>query len=125
MEVINKEQELKELIKSCPINELEQLAIMMQVKETMQYNVMQLFNSQSKEILEKQLSHWGNLLIDKNKKHKKDNSLMLLTEENQNILFFNSDFTNKELVYMFYKDKLGIDYYKTCIDLMKKTIKNK
>lgn len=117
--------EIKSIIWDCPIYELKQLAIMMQAKDSMKFDITKVFNLQTKEVLKEQVKVWKKILIEKEKYFKENKSLDRITELNQNELFFNSEYTNKEFVYQYYLEEIGIEYYKNCIQLMKNIIKNK
>ena len=117
--------EIKAIIWDCPIYELKQLAIMMQAKDSMKFDITKVFNLQTKKVLKEQVKVWKKILIEKEKYFKENKSLDRITELNQNELFFNSEYTNKEFVYQYYLEEIGIEYYKNCIQLMKNMIKNK
>ena len=117
--------EIKAIIWDCPIYELKQLAIMMQAKDSMKFDITKVFNLQTKEVLKEQVKVWKKILIEKEKYFKENKALDRITELNQNELFFNSEYTNKEFVYQYYLEEIGIEYYKNCIQLMKNIIKNK
>lgn len=119
------EEEIKQTINDTEIADLNDLAIMLHAKEVANIDMISVFKAQEKEILEQQLLLWKEtmeelkLQCDIAVKVSKD-----LTEDNKNDLI-QEVITFKECRFMSYKLALQVDYYKECIKLMEKIIKNK
>jgi hypothetical protein len=122
----NKEEEIKQLIDNCKIEGLKDLAIIMFSKDNVAVDVLiKNFKKQTKEVIEKQIPLWEQELINTELMYESGKQFQyLLTEENQNEVV-EEMFTIKECAYLYYKLELSIEYYKSCIKLMKKILKNK
>lgn len=119
------EEELKQTIKESKIVDLKDLAIMFHTKEVSQFDMITVFKTQEKQILEEQVIAWEEMLSELTMQYQVSVELSKdLNEDNQNELIAEM-MTLKECKFMSYKLSLQIDYYKVCIELMKKIIKNK
>ena len=119
------EIKLKKAIQDCKIKDLQDLAKLIEDKNSQKDKVVESFKLLSKNTLEKQCNIWEGMLLEIKNQLNSANALSSnLTEENQNEMIENM-FTIKECKFIYYRMLFSTDYYKDCIKLMKKILKTK